>query len=420
MSTTASICSLISPGLSDNTNHHSKSSRNRKSAASPPKKLRRHNSLQAIRARLNSLELSPDPDSSSYDGQSYEHGLENAEPLSVGSETFVTGGKDTWDKLTGDDHSLTARQSVLAHNSPVQSVHYPTPLETIIEKKSIATLSLQGSLSIRPKNTLSPDVLDRPGSSENARHIAEGCSKPYFSLDNLTIFCRPSRHYRTLSKEPALSFNPAERHHHVTPKELSPTRVPTPPEPPSLSTKKPALYQFPPPDLRFRSQFPTHKPTPAREWEAQTTQVSRGVTIRDETDVQNDDIQNVVSAGKEPSSQPPHHIQKAMICNSRQATFTTNGADQQERRSTLEPSAGRCLGEKLVQSVRTASTSISIRDRPTSTRPLEKSHKDQWTRFGEFFCIVCCGAEPSDDGVLHPRIVGDSMVRKSHTGPLWP
>jgi hypothetical protein len=46
--------------------------------------------------------------------------------------------------------------------------------------------------------------------------------------------------------------------------------------------------------------------------------------------------------------------------------------------------------------------------------PLPQQHVEEspsrWVRFAEAFCALCCGAEMTDDGLLHPRAIPTSMA----------
>ena len=41
--------------------------------------------------------------------------------------------------------------------------------------------------------------------------------------------------------------------------------------------------------------------------------------------------------------------------------------------------------------------------------PHEGTKLSRWVRLGEAFCTICCGAEKSEDGFLHPRVIPSSM-----------
>ncbi|MCJ1314552.1 hypothetical protein MMC25_008234 [Agyrium rufum] len=287
----------------------------------------------------DSSDFSPSPHSSIYEAPYYSPPSVSKENISIRTSslgqtkrTFVTGGRrNSASSETLEAAALPGEGCVARPTSPLslrtglpnRSIHLPTPLETIIERKSFATLRLRRSASLkgrrrsflsyrtssksllrkRKSKELTPgpgtentsvshaaprhgdDVLD---TLEDAVHERMSRRKKSFSVNDVTIRRHLSRYFFKSSTD---SYTPSiaslngvtpysTQRFPVMPHTSPPHRVPTPPGLPTFNTEAAANYRLPPPPIRLRDMFRFTSTPEEAEWTTQTLGLPRGAIMR--------------------------------------------------------------------------------------------------------------------------------------------
>ncbi|MCJ1433048.1 hypothetical protein MMC27_002407 [Xylographa pallens] len=387
-----------------------------------PNTLRRKASTRALHAAADSSESLPSSHSSIFEALFCDSSNENSDGKAAWLGTFVTGGNRSQPSFPAG--AIKSEPASSLANPPARSLHLPTPLETITEQKSVATLRAQGSFSTRRKLS--------------------------FSLDDLHLFRRSSRLFKNSSSSSSAAVlpHPPNPVYPVTPSNPPPPRMPTPPGIPKFNTPAATAYRLPYPSSNFRSIFRRNKTPEERQWLAQTARLPQGVLMRGEDGVfvrgrwrpsQSGHTGNVRLLGARRGAAHPLHT--APFANVSAAT--TSGMNVHGRTSTAARTAGREVEQPVLQDVGglldvnlesgprsgnvhgPVSMSLASADRRLVVRfqrppshgpnvaaestepPLQTGEEttSKWENLGALFCYVCCGMEKSEDDNLHPRVV---------------
>ena len=196
----------------------------------------------------------------------------------VNEGAFVTGGRvsSTWQSESQAQKKTTNKIIDPAFTAPLHSLHFPTPLSTITEQPSWASLrpdrkaSLLTILSHRPS---APHLISSLKSQHRKRSFSD--TGPFTKRQA----------YQTSSASSSIT--------HLVPHETAcypsqplvpppPERVPTPPGLPTFNTPAAVAFRLPPPQLRLRDIFRITS-TPAEiEYHRQTIGLPKGVVMRGE------------------------------------------------------------------------------------------------------------------------------------------
>ncbi|MCJ1244062.1 hypothetical protein MMC30_001259 [Trapelia coarctata] len=398
-----------------------------------PKSLRRKHSTRALHPNIDSSESDPSSHSSIFEALYCSPGIENVEGKPSWIGTFITGGSRR--NSMGSEDGIRVEQSITVEGSPpIRSIHHPTPLEPIIEQKSFATLRTQLSFSVRQKPSL-PVLANEESTAKDAPSARRKLS---FSLDDLTVFKRPSRFFKNSSSTSSnvVPLTDTEVKYPAIPTGEPPPRIATPPGLPTFNTSAAVAYRLPSPSSSFRDLFRLHRTPEESCWLAQTRGLPPGVVMRGEDGTVVRGRWRPSQSGHTGNARPPgaramsgHPLEVAPVatlpraisgrlggpCNMSQVAFNDAGAlltphpspdlsrsptaIPQTARGTPQPQAWGPTGQR-------ANTPLQLGG--PSQQPAEKN-PSRWVRFGEAFCAVCCGAEKSDDGLLHPRIIPGSI-----------
>ncbi|MCJ1391089.1 hypothetical protein MMC18_003951 [Xylographa bjoerkii] len=389
-----------------------------------PNTLRRKASTRALHAEADSSESLPSSHSSIFEALYCDSSNENLDRKATWLGTFVTGGSRS--QLSLPTAASKLEPAITPPNTPTRCLHFPTPLETITEQKSVATLRAQQSLSRRRKLS--------------------------FSLDDLDLFRRSSRLFKNSSSSSSAVVHPqaAQRVYPVAPSAFPPRRMPTPPGLPTFNTPAASAYRLPYPSTNFRSLFRRNKTPEERQWLAQTARLPQGVLMRGEDGVfvrgrwrpsQSGHTGNARPVGARGEVAHPLHVApfatiSATAVNETNFNARTSSAARTAGGRMEQPvlqDVGGLLGpgselptfhrSENVQTAVSTSSNNAMRNPVVSCRtassqghnaigePTEppvqagKENISKWEKLGELFCYVCCGAEDSDDGNLHPRVV---------------
>ena len=176
------------------------------------------------------------------------------------SESGMSSPGSIFNALPGSENEIVPTSETGGHQSsnwaeqlpPVQTIHYPTALDTITEKTSRSTIRL----------------------------AAAARTKKSFSHDDICWITRKAKFWKSSDS----SLGDSLRHHTIDypkrPPRRPPARQPTPPRLPSFNTIAASEYRLPPPELRFRDIFRV-SPSPAEmEYIRQTTGLPRGALMR--------------------------------------------------------------------------------------------------------------------------------------------
>ena len=112
----------------------------------PAKSLRRKPSTRALHPQIDSSESLPSSHSSIFEALYCSSNSEHAVSKELRQSTFVTGGIRSDGSSSKRDNSIDELDTL--ETLPKWSIHHPTPLETITEQKSMATLPNYHSASM--------------------------------------------------------------------------------------------------------------------------------------------------------------------------------------------------------------------------------------------------------------------------------
>ena len=426
MSTEATIAPYCRPPLSESTNDLNAyvavaSAHTIKTTW--PNTLRRKASTRALYAEADSSESLPSSHSSIFEALYCDASNENFDGKAAWLGTFVQGGSRSQPSLSTDAIKLESAST--PPNPSKRSIHLPTPLETITEQKSKATLRAQQSFSTRRKIS--------------------------FSLDDLDLYRRSSRLFKHTSSSSSTAVHPhvPQLVYPVAPFSSPPFRVPTPPGLPTFNTSAATAYRLPYPRTTFRSLFRRNKTPEERQWIAQTTRLPQGVLMRGEDGLfvrgrwrpsQSGHTGNARRAGARAVVARPLHVAPlagvpAIANGGTNVNACTRSTAQAASRRMEQPVLQDVGGLLSVsQELATFQRSENVQARFTSSANVNRSAAVQfqnlslqtpnvaaentepqrpggdeklrsWGKFGDLFCYVCCGVDKPDDGNLHPRIM---------------
>ena len=348
-------------------------------AVIPAKSLRRKISTRALHPLIDSSESLPSSHSSIFEALYCSPSSEYVGGRELRQNTFVTGGSRSNGASSNSDNRLDEPNTL--ETPPIRSIHHPTPLETITEQNSIATLRPQLSFSIRRKPSL-PSLSVKQGSTLVSCGAISARRKLSFSLDDLTVVRRDSRLFKNSSSTSSVAHSSAQPNtrYPTIPKENPPTRIPTPPGLPTFNTPAAAAYRLrSPSSTSFRDIFRFHRTPEEVRWFAQTRALPHGTVMRGED--------GTLVRGRWRPSQSGH---------------TGNVRDGGNR---------GVLGNQLYGAPNVTTPHYISPQGPHGGRgvPSNDAKLSCWVKLGEAFCTICCGVEKSEDGFLHPRIIPNSM-----------
>jgi len=433
MSTRANTAPYIRLPLSNSTNDLHTQDAVGSRRFSKPKSLGHKHSTRALHPEIDSSESVPSSHDSIFEALYCSPGIENAEGKPSWIGTFITGGARC--NSIGSEDGIRVEQSITVEGPPlIRSIHHPTPLEPIIEQKSFATLRPQLSFSVRQKPSL-PVLAKEDPTTKDAPSARRKLS---FSLDDLTVFKRPSRLFKHSSSTSSnhIPLAEAEVIYPAIPTGEPPPRIPTPPGLPTFNTPAAVAYRLPSPKSSFRDLFRRHRTPEESRWLAQTRGLPPGVVMRGEDGTivrgrwrpsQSGHTGNVRAQGERgmtwhplnraPVASLPRAVSARLggLCNMSQVAFndaggllTPNPSPALSRSPTPIPLPAGGPPQPQAWGPTGQPTNTPLQLGNYVQQPAEES-PSRWVRFGEAFCAVCCGAEKSDDGLLHPRIIPASM-----------
>ncbi|MCJ1379705.1 hypothetical protein MMC17_002807 [Xylographa soralifera] len=387
-----------------------------------PNTLRRKASTRALHAAADSSESLPSSHSSIFEALFCDSSNENLDGKAAWLGTFATRGSRSQPSLSAD--AMNSEPASSLANPPARYLHLPTPLETITEQKSVATLRAQESFSARRKLS--------------------------FSLDDLDLFRRSSRLFKNSSSSSSAAVLPHPPHpvYPVAPSNYPPPRMPTPPGIPTFNTPAAATYRLPYPSTNFRNLFRRNKTPEERQWLAQAARLPQGVLMRGEDGVLVRGRWRPSQSGHTGTARPigargvaAHPLHIAPFADVPVAS--TNGMNVHARTNSAARNASREMEQPVLQdvggllsanlesdhcseriqaplstsSVGTDRSPVVHSQQPSShgprvgvestEPPLQTGNEttSKWEKFGQMFCYVCCGMEKPDDDNLHPRVV---------------
>ena len=393
-----------------------------------PRSLRHQISRRKFHPNADSSEASPSEHSSIFEAfphLSPSDTVTTPGPL-IGSPTdiFVTGGRSAGCWLENETHYDLPRPSTIPNSPTIRTVHHPTPLETITEQKSIATLRPRGSLHVKQKESV-VSLLSRPASVRTIKAAVRARRKQSFSLDDLPLLRRSSRFFKSSSSDSTFLTAGTKPTFPNQPCQPPPSRVPTPPGLPKFNTSAASNYQLPAPTLRFRDLFRLDNTPEEREWIAQTAALPRGVVMRGDNGVlvrgrfragQSGHTGGFGRAGEGDLGAIPMLGIPTPVRHGVRRVAPIEGATRgQDEMVQGRPSHNVDVPESVQGPAMLRSSLVEGRDaggtprqttEATRTGVLESEEKEsRWSRVGEALCFVCCGAEKSEDGTLHPQMV---------------
>ena len=181
----------------------------------------------------------------------------------VNAEAMADRGSPTRSFTTGGRSLRHSPQRIFKHDMPSQSMHMPTPLDTIIEQKSNYTLRPEKAPVVFQADVpvLFPQPRRRRSLSLN--DLVDTCHSLQSSSDEIAVYPRDIN--LVAPNEPLQS---------------PPLRAPTPRDLPSFGTPEAMNYQLPAPPTKFLDIFRPHGTREEQEWERQTSNLPPGVTMR--------------------------------------------------------------------------------------------------------------------------------------------
>lgn len=427
----SSIAQHVRSSLSENTNDMRMDTSVTALNTSPalqPRLLHHQTSRRKFHPNADSSEASPSEHSSIFEAFPYPSPLDTvtARGYLTGPITgiFVTGGRSAGSWLENETQQDVPRPSTTPNSPTIRTVHHPTPLETISEQKSIATLRQRGNLHVKKKESV-VSLLSRPASVQTIKATIRARRKQSFSLDDLPLFHRSSRFLENSSSDSTILSADTKPTLPNQPCQPPPSRVPTPPGLPKFNTPAASNYQLPAPTLRFRDLFRLNDTPEEREWIAQTAALPRGVVMRGENGVlvrgrfragQSGHTGGFGRVGEGNLGAIPMLEVSTPVRDSVGRVALTEGAMRgqddmvigQASHNTdypLSVQGPATLRSPLVEGRGAGGTPRQTIE-ATRTSVLDNEEKEsRWSRVGEALCFVCCGAEKSEDGTLHPQMV---------------
>ena len=385
------------------------------------KRLRRKASTISFRPDVGSSDSMNSGHSSIFDALSFHPSSESVVAKLPSSSTFVTGGQSPGSWIGHNIQDQQLQHPATPESPSSRTLHLPTQLETITEQRSIATLRPHRNKSIKRTASIASHA-SKPTSAKSPQATAGARRRLSYSLNDLELSHRYTRHFMTSSDESALRAldEPTVPNRPVHPP--PPPRMPTPPGVPKFNTVAASNYRLPPPPLRFRDLFRLTKTPAELEWEAQTVGLPRGVIMRGENGVL---VRNKFRPGQ--SGHTGRHGSRAMGVFPLQTIPCVNVNRDHIHSSRnargVESSGNNECGSQgpLQSSIREGEITVSSNLQPvnenvdrepqlgdrqaTVTRETATEQENSWVKFWEGFCHCCCGAEKDEEGQLHPQIV---------------
>ena len=277
--------------LRDSTNNlHSQQASSSSSTQQPSKPLQRKLSVRfSPSKKAYTSDSDPSEHSSIFDAllcspqRSPEH-TETGEGSSLphaaaeNEQIFITGGRRSPTRQHGSRHQQSATGHVVhpATAPPLRSLHVPTPLSTITEQPSSATLrpsrkaSLLTLLSHRPS---APHLISKLKSQHKKRSFSD-VGPLTSNRTNGTSSAASSMTYLSPTETTRYPSQP------LAPP--PPERCPTPPGLPTFNTPAAVNYRLPPPQLGLRDLFRLTCCPEEDEYRRQTIGLPKGVVMRGE------------------------------------------------------------------------------------------------------------------------------------------
>ena len=265
--------------------------------------------------------------------------------------------------------------------------------------------------------------------------------KHSFSLDDLPAFRRSSRFFQRSSSDSTLLTANTKSILPNQPYQPPPLRVPTPPGLPKFNTPAASNYRLPAPTLRFRDLFRLDNTSEEREWIAQTAALPRGVVMRGENGVL---VRGRFRAGQSGHTGGFGRVGEGNLGAIPMLGVSTPVRDVVGRVAPPEVAIrgqDDMINEQVSHdvdhplSVQGPATlrSLAVDGRDASGTPRQttganrtgvldgEEKESRWSRVGEALCFICCGAEKSEDGTLHPQMVRSLTDRHSpgYARPLF-
>jgi hypothetical protein len=340
---------------------------------------------------------------------------------SVLDTAFVTGGIHQCPWLGQQTSTKSSIDGLPRPQSPsIRSIHHPTPLETITEQKSYASLRARESFSIKSKASLQALLT----ALQPAKQIIVTKHKASFSLDDLRIL-RHDVHLFQASKprsdESSIDTAPTDPTQPIFPPLPPPERIDTPPGLPTFNTAAATQYRLPPPTLRFRDIFRLNITKEEDEWEAQTSGLPHGVLMRGED--------GTLVRGRFRPTQSGHtgtptlrpFVGGPAACSLRAAPMAMIGTQRRVMFSGstvggLDDNTSDQLVVHDTENIAPLAGGVSgVRNMPKAEKP------SNWMVFLEGLSFCFCGADKVEEELQSPRVVSlNHRVAKPHepTAPL--
>ena len=423
----------LRPPLGDSTNElstHAALSRRVGVGHAAAHKLRHQHSIRALHFNADSSESLPSSQNSIFEALCYNPSTEQVDEQ-LPESSFVIGGRTL---LPDIDLLLLPPPRNRSQELQTRSVHYPTPLETITEQKSIATLKTQTSSLVHNQSSRATLPARRP-STKTIKNARRANRKKSFSLDDLITIRRCSRIFKdavSSSSEQTVCCTRAESQYPVLPAQTPPTRMPTPPGIPTFNTPAAASFRFPAPSSRFRDRIRRHKTAEEREWISQTTDLPRGVMMRGEGGVlvrgrwkpgQSGHTGNPGRIGIASFFRNPLHRATVAGTACPHVTFSSLRGAQDEVMQAAHcghPEEGQGTGRNGAHSVRHNLQDAQEQTRGSTATELHEQRSNGWSKLGQLFCYICCGAEMSDDSLsrFHVEAHSERRVQPTYYSPI--
>ena len=403
---------LRSP-LGDSTNEistHAPLSRKEGVGHATPHRLHRKYSIRALTSSADSAASLSSSQNSIFEALYYNPRTEQVNENVPESSSSVLGGRTLRPDI---DLLLSPSPPNRSQEPSSRSVHHPTPLETITEQKSVATLKTQTSSLVHTQTLCATSPARKPSTKilDNARSADR---KKSFSLDDLITIRRCSRFFKnTVSSSSEHSYGclKAETRYPVLPAQIPPPRMPTPPGIPTFNTPAAESFCLPAPSSRFRDRIRRHRTAEGREWITQTRGLPRGVLMRGEGGIlvrgrwkpgHSGHTGNPSRTGIASFFSNPLHRETLAGTACPRVTFGSLRGRQDEVVRAAQagyPEEGQGTGRNGAHSARHNLQHPQEETRGSTTAELREQRNNGRSKLGQLFCYICCGAEMSDDGL---------------------
>jgi hypothetical protein len=390
--------------------------------------------MKALHPEIDSSESFPSSHGSVFEALYCGRNNEQVDIKPGFAGTFITGGGKGGSAGLSD--GITKRTSILIESAPNHSIHLPTPLETITEQKSFATLRSRTSFfSVRQKPSL-PILQLRRGPTASTNGSGTARRKRSFSFDDLTFTRYRNRIFKSsTSTSDSIALADTTVNYPVLPKDDPPTRIPTPPGLPSFNTPAAASYRLPAPHVRLRDLVRGKRTPEVKQYRAQTSRLPPGALMRgpDGTIVRgrfrppqsgHTGTVRYTSGERGLAGHPLHSAPRATVAVSSNPQLTIpndvgNLLPGIRSPSPFNPSMATNTsleGQDTLASGFYGQPGLLrepfITSIPTTPQvpPLSgQESRSKWVRFWEDCCMICCSAIKDEEGLLQPRLVPISL-----------